>query len=81
MRHNQYITSTYVYYIFRKHFKDGVEKGSAFAIYHKGELVVDLWGGYGNELAQWPWQRDTVTKLFSATKAIGGIVMAMLVDR
>ena len=66
---------------FRANFDQGLEKGGAFAVYHNGELVVDLYGGFANELVLQSWTEDTVTKIYSTSKAIGGIVMAMLVDR
>ena len=67
--------------VFRKNMVQGLEKGGAYSVYHKGELVVDLWGGFANELSEWPWQRDTVTKLFSSSKGPGAIAVAVLVDR
>ncbi|KAK6047607.1 hypothetical protein COOONC_14889 [Cooperia oncophora] len=36
--------------VFRKNFHDGWEReGAAIAVYHKGELIVDLQGGYADK--------------------------------
>ncbi|KAK6026876.1 beta-lactamase, partial [Ostertagia ostertagi] len=55
---------------FRRNFTEGWEKGgAAFAVYHKGRLVVDLWGGYADKSCNRLWNEDTMTLLFSCTKA------------
>jgi hypothetical protein len=33
---------------FEKNFADGLELGAAFAAYHRGRLVADLWGGFAD---------------------------------
>ncbi len=53
---------------FEKNFADGLEVGSAFAAYHRGEKVVDLWGGLADEETGQPWAEDTVVVVFSTTK-------------
>ncbi|PIO55468.1 hypothetical protein TELCIR_23145, partial [Teladorsagia circumcincta] len=55
--------------------------GAAFAVYHKGRLVVDLWGGYADKSCNRLWNEDTMTLLFSCTKSVAAICMAVLVDR
>ena len=35
------------------------ELGAAFCVYFRGEVVVDLWGGYRDRAARAPWARDT----------------------
>lgn len=53
----------------RKNFLDGWEReGAAVAVYYKGELVVDLYGGYADASALRKWTPDTRTVVFSATK-------------
>jgi CubicO group peptidase (beta-lactamase class C family) len=44
------------------------------SIYYKGQQVVDLWGGDGIS-------GDSITGVFSATKGVGGICIAVLVER
>ncbi|CAG9529838.1 unnamed protein product [Cercopithifilaria johnstoni] len=56
-------------------------EGAAFAVYFKGEKVVDLWGGYADSTSHRKWKSDTMTLLFSGTKSICAICFAMLVDR
>ncbi|VDN01724.1 unnamed protein product [Thelazia callipaeda] len=68
--------------IFRKNFHDGWEReGAAVCIYYKGELVVDLYGGYSDASSLRPWTAHTRTVVFSATKAVGALCIAVLIDR
>ena len=69
------------FFINRQLFKDGDDRGSSLCIYHKGKPVVDLRGGFANEKELWPWQENTVTRLFSTTKGISAVVVGVLVDR
>lgn len=68
--------------VFRKNFEEGWEfEGAAFAVYHKGKLVADLYGGYSDASADALWNDKTKTVVFSVTKSIGALCVAMLVDR
>ncbi|PAV70498.1 hypothetical protein WR25_19392 isoform B [Diploscapter pachys] len=68
--------------VFRKNFDEGwEEEGAAFAVYHKGKLVVDLWGGFMEKKCYRLWKQDTLNVLFSCTKSIAAICMATLVDK
>uniref|UniRef100_A0A915PW13 Beta-lactamase-related domain-containing protein n=1 Tax=Setaria digitata TaxID=48799 RepID=A0A915PW13_9BILA len=68
--------------VFRKNFDDGWEReGAAISIYHNGELVVDLQGGYADASSLRPWTSETRTVVFSATKAVGALCIAVLIDR
>lgn len=42
--------------------------GAAFAAYHRGKLVADLYGGYSDKDKKLPWREETMTILFSTTK-------------
>ncbi|EYB84638.1 hypothetical protein Y032_0313g2202 [Ancylostoma ceylanicum] len=67
---------------FRRNFGEGLEReGAAVAVYHRGRPVVDLWGGYADKEANVLWKRNTRTVLFSSTKAISALCVAVLVDR
>jgi CubicO group peptidase (beta-lactamase class C family) len=55
---------------FARNFEEGQETGASFAAYHRGELVVDLWGGVADVRAARPWERDTLALVFSTTKGI-----------
>jgi CubicO group peptidase (beta-lactamase class C family) len=53
--------------------------GAAVAVYQRGELVADLWGGWRAEGQ--PWQSDTVAMCFSTTKGIASAALHLLADR
>ncbi len=54
--------------------------GAALCAYHRGECVVDLWGGVRDERGR-PWHSDTMAPSFSTTKGVAATVLHMLVDR
>ena len=68
-------------FIFRENLKNGKERGGAYAVYHKGKLVFDMWGGYADVEAMRPWRRDTMTMTFSASKGVVAMVIAMFVEK
>uniref|UniRef100_A0A914ZC62 Beta-lactamase-related domain-containing protein n=1 Tax=Panagrolaimus superbus TaxID=310955 RepID=A0A914ZC62_9BILA len=68
--------------VFEKNFINGWEpEGSSLAIYHKGKLVVDIWGGYADKECRRLWKSDTITITFSSTKAMAALCIALLIDR
>ncbi|VDK48725.1 unnamed protein product [Cylicostephanus goldi] len=67
---------------FRQNFIDGLEtEGASFAVYVKGQKVVDLWGGYADLQAARTWKEDTMSVVFSTTKAVAALCIAVLADR
>ena len=50
-------------------------------MYYRGELVVEFWGGYADIEGKVPWNKDVLSLYCSVTKAVGAIVIQMLVDR
>ncbi|VDN50644.1 unnamed protein product [Dracunculus medinensis] len=65
-----------------KNFKNRWEvQGAAIAVYHKDELVVDLQGGYADASSLRKWADNTRTIVFSTSKAIGALCIALLVDK
>lgn len=66
---------------FEANFTDQHEIGAAVCVYHKGERVVDLWGGLADVATQRPWTADTLMVMFSATKGLAALCMLMLADR
>jgi hypothetical protein len=42
---------------FVENFERGAELGAACCVYHRGEKVVDLWGGVKNEASDESWQQ------------------------
>src|ERR1700730_6933274 len=65
---------------FEKNFANGLEIGAAFAAYHRGELVVDLWGGTADPTTGRPWAQDTLELVFSTTKGATAICAHRLAE-
>jgi CubicO group peptidase (beta-lactamase class C family) len=57
------------------------ELGAGFAAVRDGEVVVDLWGGWANREKTRPWARDTIVPVYSVTKGVSAIIIAMLADQ
>lgn len=57
------------------------ELGAGFAAVRDGEVVVDLWGGWADRAATRPWARDTIVPVYSTTKGVSALVLAMLADQ
>ncbi|MCX9088141.1 MAG: serine hydrolase [Candidatus Methanoperedens sp.] len=57
------------------------ELGAACCIYYRGEKVVDLWGGVRNKRTCEPWEENTMVIVFSATKGMSGLAMALANSR
>ena len=53
---------------FQTNFDSGAEDGAAFAAYHRGQKVVDLWGGVADTTTGQPWVEDTMVLTYSTTK-------------
>jgi CubicO group peptidase (beta-lactamase class C family) len=66
---------------FSENFERHGELGAACCIYHQGEKVVDLWGGIRNEVTGEPWEEDTMVIVFSTTKGMSGLAMALAHSR
>jgi CubicO group peptidase (beta-lactamase class C family) len=66
---------------FRANFAAGREVGAAIAVYRNGVKVVDLWGGYRNGITKLPWQHDTMVNMFSTTKGVAALAVALAVSR
>jgi CubicO group peptidase (beta-lactamase class C family) len=54
--------------------------GAAVCVYHRGEKVVDIWGGT-RDAAGNPWQADTVSLSFSTTKGVASTLLHVFADR
>ena len=66
---------------FIENFERHHELGAACCIYHRGEKVVDLWGGIKNEATREPWEENTMAIVFSTTKGLAGLAMALAYAR
>ncbi len=54
--------------VFQGNFDKGTEDGAAFAAYHRGQKVVDLWGGLADPATGRPWDEATMVLTYSTTK-------------
>jgi CubicO group peptidase (beta-lactamase class C family) len=59
----------------------GLDVGASVAVYLDGEPVVDVWGGHADEARTVPWERDTITNVFSTTKTMTALCALVLADR
>ena len=67
--------------VFRRNFSSGQEIGAAVAVYRDGRKVVDLWGGYRNGITRAPWEKDTLVNVFSTTKGVASLAVAVAASR
>ena len=66
---------------FQRNFAERGEAGASVCVTHKGQVVVDLWGGLASLRTAAPWQRDTVSVVFSCTKGATALCAHMLIER
>jgi CubicO group peptidase (beta-lactamase class C family) len=57
------------------------ELGGACCAYYRGEKVVDLWGGIRNKQTGDPWERDTMVIVYSASKGLAAMTLAVAHSR
>src|SRR5919201_3345384 len=55
--------------------------GGSVAAFVDGEPVVDIWGGFADADRTIPWQRDTITNVWSVTKTMTALCALVLADR
>src|SRR5436853_3038188 len=67
--------------VFQTNLNNGQDVGASVAIVLEGELVLDLWGGYADAAQTEPWERDTITNVWSSTKTMTALCALMLADR
>jgi CubicO group peptidase (beta-lactamase class C family) len=63
---------------FSANFDEGLELGARFALAIEGEIVVDVMGGFADRAQTRPFAEDTLTPVFSTTKAMAAFMMARL---
>ncbi len=59
----------------------GTDVGASVCVIHKGEVVVDIWGGHKEEAKINEWQEDTLVNVWSTTKTMTFLVSLMLHDQ
>ncbi|MEM1105243.1 MAG: serine hydrolase domain-containing protein [Pseudomonadota bacterium] len=62
-------------------FDAGEELGAGFAVWRSGDLVVDLVGGWADRGRTQPWRSDTLVPVFSTTKPISALMVALALER
>ena len=66
---------------FERNFAERGEVGASVCLSVGGETKVDLWGGMANPDTGEAWQEDTVSIVFSCTKAATALCAHILIDR
>jgi CubicO group peptidase (beta-lactamase class C family) len=66
---------------FRRNFEERKEVGASVAVTLHGRNVVDLWGGLAKPESAEQWKRDTVSIVYSCTKAATALCLHILVDQ
>ncbi len=67
--------------VFEGHFRAGEEIGAGFALAQHGEILVDLYAGHSDLARTCAFDAQTLTPIFSCTKAIASLMIARLVDQ
>ena len=57
------------------------ELGGACSVYRRGEKIVDIWGGVRNKSTGEPWEADTMVVVWSATKGLAAMTLAVAHSR
>ena len=70
-----------VYDAFANAIESGFETGAALSIEHKGEIIVNLWGGHQDANKTKAWQENTLVNVFSVTKAVTATCVSRLIDQ
>ena len=66
---------------FEENFSENLELGAGFAAYADGELIIDLEAGFTDRNKTKPWTPDTLVPVYSVSKGIAALIVAMLVDQ
>jgi CubicO group peptidase (beta-lactamase class C family) len=68
--------------IFEQNFIDELDIGASLCIYHRGECVVDLCGGWKDpQTKKEPYTSDTLQLVYSVSKGVMAAAMALCVER
>ena len=62
-------------------FRERKELGGSVCLSVDGTTKLDLWGGFVDEEHSAPWRKDTVSLVFSCTKAATALCAHLLVER
>jgi len=69
--------------VFQRNFDECGDIGASFCLRIKGEIVVDLWGGWKDKQSDppIPWGEDTICNVYSCTKAMANLCVLLLIQR
>jgi CubicO group peptidase (beta-lactamase class C family) len=67
--------------LFKQNFAQGLDTGASVAIYHQGQLVVDLSGGWFDQSRTKPYDSDTLQLVFSTSKGVVAAAAALCVQQ
>lgn len=57
------------------------ELGFSLCVNVDGTDVLDLWGGYADTAKTKPWEKDTITCIWSTTKLVAALALLVCIDR
>jgi len=66
---------------FEEGFRRHGELGASLCVVRDGRVELDLWGGFREPSRERPWQRDTLANVFSVTKGVVSLCLALLLER
>ena len=66
---------------FLDNFNQRSEVGASLCLRVDGRIKVDLWGGLSSVTTRSPWEKDTLSIVFSCTKAAVALCAHILIDR
>ncbi|CAL5874771.1 uncharacterized protein PFLUO_LOCUS9073 [Penicillium psychrofluorescens] len=67
--------------LFQQRIVDGPEVGASLCVNIDGKSVLDLWGGYADAEKTKPWDKNTITGIWSCTKIPTSLAAYLLIDR
>ncbi|KAL1798941.1 hypothetical protein ACET3X_002978 [Alternaria dauci] len=67
--------------LFQSYLDSGEELGASVCVNLDGKDVVDLWGGHADAAQTRPWEKDTVTCIWSSTKTVTALAALVCIDR
>ena len=65
---------------FAENFADRDEIGASVAVVYRGDSVVNLWAGWADPGQTRPWEADTLTNVWSTTKAMTSLAAQILIE-
>jgi CubicO group peptidase (beta-lactamase class C family) len=60
---------------------EGQDVGASACVVVEGEVVADVWAGHADAERTRPWERDTITNVWSTTKTMTALSALVLADR